>query len=137
MFLTPAGFSTNRNPFRDLERLVEDLASSFQRSFPTSYDRQSEVPLNVWANDQVVVVTAETPGVDPSTIGVNVLGDAVTISGKRPHGAQGETSFTRTVHLPFRVDADRTEARCTDGVLTIALHRPEAERPRTISVKAA
>lgn len=136
MFFPPTGFTSTRNPFRDLERLVEELTGSFQRSFPTS-DRLSEVPLNVWSNDQVVVVTAETPGVDPSSIGVNVLGDAVTISGKRQSGAQGETTFTRTVHLPFRVDADRTEARCTDGVLTIALHRPEAERPRTISVKAA
>lgn len=136
MFFPPTGFTSTRNPFRDLERLVEELTGSFQRSFPTS-DRLSEVPLNVWSNDQVVVVTAETPGVDPSSIGVNVLGDAVTISGKRQSGAQAETTFTRTVHLPFRVDADRTEARCTDGVLTIALHRPEAERPRTISVKAA
>lgn len=136
MFFSPTGFPSTRNPFRDLERLVEELTGSFQRSFPTS-DRMGEVPLNVWSNDQVVVVTAETPGVDPSSIGVNVLGDAVTISGKRPQGAQGEATFTRTVHLPFRVDADRTEARCTDGVLTIALHRPEAERPRTISVKAA
>lgn len=137
MFFSPTGFTTTRNPFRDLERLVEELTGSFQRSFPAAYDRAGEVPLNVWANDQVAVVTAETPGVDPSSIGVNVLGDAVTISGKRLQGTQGETSFTRTVHLPFRVDAERTEARCTDGVLTIALHRPEAERPRTISVKAA
>ncbi len=136
MLFSPTGFTSSRNPFRDLERLVEELTGSFQRGFPAS-DRMGEVPLNVWSNDQVVVVTAETPGVDPSTIGVNVLGDAVTISGKRQAGAQGETTFTRTVHLPFRVDADRTEARCTDGVLTIALHRPEAERPRTIAVKAA
>jgi HSP20 family protein len=137
MFFSPTGFSSTRNPFRDLERLVEELTGSFQRSLPAAYDRVGEVPLNVWANDQVVVVTAETPGVDPSTISVNVLGDAVTLSGKRPAGAQGQATFTRTVHLPFRVDPDRTEARCTDGVLTIALHRPEAERPRTIAVKAA
>lgn len=137
MFFTPTGFTTTRNPFRDLERLVEELSGSFQRSFPATFDRAGEVPLNVWANDQVAVVTAETPGIDPASISVNVLGDAVTISGKRPHGAQGESTFTRTVHLPFRVDADRTEARCVDGVLTVALHRPEAERPRTIAVKAA
>jgi len=137
MFFTPTGFAATRNPFRDLERLVEELSGSLQRPFPAAYDRTGEVPLNVWTNDQVVVVTAETPGVDPASIGVSVLGDAVTISGKRVLGAQGETTFTRTVHLPFRVDADRTEARSTDGVLTIALHRPEAERPRTISVKAA
>ena len=137
MLFLPTGFTASRNPFRDLERLVDELTGSFQRSFPSAADRAGEVPLNVWANDQVVVVTAEAPGVDPASIAVNVLGDAVTISGKRPARTHGETTFSRTVHLPFRVDADRTEARCTDGVLTIALHRPEAERPRTIAVKVA
>jgi HSP20 family protein len=84
-----------------------------------------------------LVITAEVPGVDPASIAVNVMGDAVTISGKRAAGADGAVSFTRTVHLPFRVDADRTEARCANGELNVALHRPEAERPRTIAVKTA
>lgn len=137
MLFPPVGFTANRNPFRDLERLVEDLTSSFQRPFPGTFTRTGDVPLNVWSNDQSLVIVAEVPGVEPASIAVNVLGDAVTISGKRAAGGDGETSFTRTVHLPFRVDADRTEARCVDGVLSVALHRPEAERPRTIAVKAA
>lgn len=135
MFFTPLGSTPTRNPFRDLERLVDELSSGLQRAFPAS--RQGDVPLNVWSNDQSLVITAEVPGVEPASIAVNVLGDAVTISGKRTHGDGSEATFTRTVHLPYRVDADRTEARCTDGVLSVALHRPEAERPRTIAVKAA
>ena len=137
MFFSPIGFTSARNPFRDLERLVEDLTTSFQRAIPGVATRSGEVPLNVWANDQSAVITAEVPGVEPASIAVNVLGDAVTISGKRPTGADGAVTFTRTVHLPFRVDAERTEARVVDGVLSVALHRPEAERPRTIAVKAA
>lgn len=136
MFFSPVGFTSSRNPFRDLERLVEDL-TSFHRPLAGVLPHNGEVPLNVWSNDQSVVVVAEVPGVEPASIAVNVLGDAVTISGKRSTGADGEVTFTRTVHLPFRVDADRTEARCVDGVLSVALHRPEAERPRTIAVKAA
>lgn len=136
MFFSPVGFTSSRNPFRDLERLVEDL-TSFHHPLASVLPRSGEVPLNVWSNDQSVVVVAEVPGVEPASIAVNVLGDAVTISGKRGTGADGEVAFTRTVHLPFRVDADRTEARCVDGVLSVALHRPEAERPRTIAVKAA
>ena len=137
MFFSPIGFTSARNPFRDLERLVEDLTTSFQRAIPGVATRSGEVPLNVWANDQSAVITAEVPGVEPASIAVNVLGDAVTISGKRSTGADGAVTFTRTVHLPFRVDAERTEARVVDGVLSVALHRPEAERPRTIAVKAA
>lgn len=130
MFFTPYA-STNRNPFRDLERLVEELATGFNRVLP-SVPRPGEVPLNVWSNDQGLVITAEVPGVDPASITVEVLADTLTIGGKRD-----DESFTRTVHLPYRVDAAHTEARTADGVLTIALQRPEAERPRTIAVKAA
>lgn len=136
MFFSPYGFSATRNPFRDLERLVEDLSTTFQRALP-SVPRSGEVPLNVWANDQGLVITAEIPGVEPSGVTVDVLGDTVTISGKRKLADASEESFTRTVHLPYRVDAERTEARTADGVLTLALQRPEAERPRTIAVKAA
>ena len=137
MFFTPVGFTSTRNPFRELERLVEDLTTTFQRPLPGPFSRSGEVPLNVWSNDQSLMIVAEVPGVDPGTIAVNVLGDAVTINGKRSAGGDGEVTFTRTVHLPYRVDADRTEARCVDGILSVALHRPEAERPRNIAVKAA
>lgn len=135
MFFNPYGFTATRNPFRDLERLVEDLSAGFQRVLPTV--PKSDVPLNVWSNDQALVITAEIPGVDPTNVSVDVLGDTVTISGKRVLADKTEESFTRTVHLPYRVDAERTEARSADGVLTIALQRPEAERPRTIAVKVA
>jgi len=136
MFFSPVGFTSTRKPFRDLERLVEDLATSFHRAIPNATTRSGDVPLNVWSNDQSAVITAEVPGVEPASIAVTVLGDAVTISGKRTVVADGAASFTRTVHLPFRVDAERSEARCVDGVLNVALHRPETERPRTIAVKA-
>jgi len=136
MFFSPYGISAARNPFRDLERLVDDLSSSFQRVLPTG-PRSDEVPLNVWSNDQALIITAEVVGVDPASIAVNVLGDTITVSGKRTRGEDDEVSFTRTVQLPYRVDPEHTEARCTDGVLTIALQRPETERPRSIAVNAA
>lgn len=141
MRFSPFDLASTRNPFRNLERLVEDLSSSFHRSFPSALAdttaRTGDVPLNVWSNDQSLVVTAEVPGIDPASITINALGDAVTISGKRAADANGAMSFTRALHLPFRVDVDRTEARCGDGVLNVTLHRPEAERPRTIAVKTA
>lgn len=148
MIFNPFGLSANYSPFRDLERLVEELHTTFNRTGARQAPRPNEVPLNLWSNEQGLVITAEIPGVDPASIGVNVLGDTVTITGKRAPGAvrsedhdqrgtPQEPSFTRTVHLPYRVDADRTEARCSDGVLKVALHRPDAERPRTIPVKTA
>ena len=62
MFFNPYGFSTTRNPLRDLERLVEDLSAGFQRALPTA-PRSGDVPLNVWSNEHGLVITAEIPGV--------------------------------------------------------------------------
>ena len=50
---------------------------------------------------------------------------------ERPYGA-----FARTVQLPFRVDAQKVEARCRHGVIEIELHRPEEDRARKIQVQA-
>ncbi len=139
MIFNPFGFTATRNPLRDLERLVEDLNASFNRGGArANTPKAGDVPLNVWSNNQGLMITAEIPGVDPSSVAVNVLGDTVTITGKRPRGEDGgDLAFTRTVHLPYRVDADRTAARYSDGVLNLTLPRPEAERPRTIAVKSA
>ena len=46
--------------------------------------------------------------------------DAIPHRRERAHGP-----FTRTVTLPFRVDADKVGARFDRGVLTLELPRPE------------
>ena len=45
--------------------------------------------------------------------------------------------IVRTLRLPFRVDAEKVDARFHDGVLEIELSRPEEDRPRRIEVKSA
>jgi len=45
-------------------------------------------------------------------------------------------SFSRTVQLPFRVDANKVRARFNNGVLEIELQRLEADRPKKIEIRA-
>jgi HSP20 family protein len=45
--------------------------------------------------------------------------------------------FSRTISLPFSVDAGRVSATADAGVLTIELPRPEADKPRRIHVATA
>ena len=92
-----------------------------------------------------VVVTAEVPGVNPEDIDISIEGETLTISGSRseealPEGAEyrrrersyGE--FTRSIELPFRIDAGSVEANFTNGVLNINLPRLPEEKPRKITV---
>ena len=61
-------------------------------------------------------------------------GFALVFSTPRMAGAYGR--FSRVIRLPYRVDPDRVEARMTDGVLQIELHRPDEDKPRRVRINA-
>ena len=103
--------------------------------------------VNVWANEDGQIVSAEMPGVHPEDINIDVTGDALSISGERkPDEVAREArfhrrersygSFSRTVQLPFMVDTNKVEASFKNGVLIITLPRAEADRPRKITIKS-
>src|SRR5258708_32855600 len=135
----PTLFREARRMQGDFNRLFGRLPFTQQEEFP---------PVNVWAGIDGAVVTAEVPGVDPDTLDITVYQDTVTLRGKRdpevvgddvvvhrqerPHGP-----FARTVVLPFRVDADNVSARFANGILTLELPRPAADKPRQIKIPHA
>ena len=103
-------------------------------------------PVNLWLGENSVVVTAELPGIGADDVDISVQGDMLTLRGERkPESADGASwhrrervygRFSRSIQLPFRVDHDKVKARFDNGVLEIELTRPEADKPRKISVKA-
>lgn len=134
------------DPFRELVRYQQDLG----RLFDTLADTRSREfpPVNLWAGEDGVVVSAELPGVSPEGLKVSVHRNTLTLSGERPAEVPeaGATplrrerpagAFSRTVTLPYVVDADKVSARSEGGVLLIHLPRPEADRPRRIQIAAA
>ncbi|MBU0678755.1 MAG: Hsp20/alpha crystallin family protein [Verrucomicrobia bacterium] len=104
--------------------------------------------LNVWGNDERVVVTAEIPGVDPKDIELNVVKNELSIQGERKADALAEDvvcqrnergigRFIRTVRLPFDVENDKVSAKYDKGVLTVTLPRSESTKPKKISIESA
>jgi HSP20 family protein len=73
-------------------------------------------------------------------------GDQLSIKGERKpiEVEQGvwlrrERAFgkiSRVLTLPIEVDANKVQARLTNGVLTITLPKSEAAKPKKIAVKA-
>lgn len=105
-------------------------------------------PVNLYVNENDLVVTTELPGVDPAKIDVTVTGDTVTIAAERVSDAvkQGENfhrrerpsgQFRRSLQLPFEVDPARTEAAYERGVLQVKMTRPETQKPKKVAVKSA
>jgi HSP20 family protein len=142
--LTPASSFFRNDPFAQLERMTRDV----DRMFPGNRSNVPSFPaVNVWRGDDAVAITSELPGVELDDIEITVKENVFTLSGERkapevPQGARWQLrersygKFSRAVRLPFMVDAEKVEARFRDGVLQVALHRPEADKPRRIEVRA-
>jgi len=139
MYETPIGFGA----FNELERMRSEfnrLFEGLERRTATGYPA-----MNVWSGSDDAVLTAEIPGVDGKSIDISVTGDSLTLKGNRKtdldegkfswHRRERATGeFTRTIQLPFKVDANGVEAKYAHGVLHIRLPRAEEEKPRRIEI---
>jgi HSP20 family protein len=138
---------TQWDPFAELRQLQSQMNRMFE-SDGRSEGRGSWPPVNMWLGDDSVVVTAEMPGVGTDDIDLTVRENTLIIAGKRTPPTEDESAawhrherpwgeYSRSIRLPLRVDPDKVQARAKDGVLEVEMGRPEAERPRKITVKAA
>jgi len=133
------------DPYSEMSRLRNEMNRLFSGG---DYPFQAVYPaVNIWMNEDGAVVTAELPGIDVEEIDISVMGDTVTISGKRDAVALKEeesyhrkerngSTFSRTLQLPFKVQDKAIEACYEKGILKLTLPRQEAEKPRKIAVKA-
>lgn len=133
------------DPWQDFRRLRGEVDRLFGDFLPRS--REVFPPVNLHAGKEDLVLTAELPGIDPKALDISVLQRTVTIRGKRetegPEDGRAyfrrerETGeFARSIELPYRVDADKVEARYEKGILTVVLPRVEEEKPKAIQVRA-
>jgi HSP20 family protein len=104
-------------------------------------------PLNVWEEGEQLCVEAELPGLNLKDLEIYVTsGNQLTLKGERKPCAPEKGiwhrqerafgSFSRSLTLPFPVDADKVDARLDNGVLQVKLFKHESARPRKIPVKA-
>jgi HSP20 family protein len=136
------------DPYWDSEsefsRLRQEMSALFSGVAGTVHEFP---PVNVWAGENDALIRAEIPGLDPSQLDISVTGNSVTLRGNsqpeqcgpgenwyRRERAGGE--FTRTLNLPFRIDANQIKATLSKGVLTVSLPRAAEDRPRKIEIKA-
>jgi HSP20 family protein len=134
----PDLFGEMRRAQAEMNRLFGGLRYTPQEEYP---------PMNVWVGTQGAIVTAAIPGVKPDGIDITVHQNTVTLSGQREPLVGGDDAmvrrqeivhgpFSRTIMLPFRVNADQVSARFNRGILMLELPRPEDEKPRQIKVVA-
>ncbi len=138
-------FGGGPSPWTDLERMEKEMNRMLSRY---AYPSSSEFPaFNIWGTSDQAVVTTELPGIEPDAIEIAVAGSTLTLRGSREpeSAAEGESyhrrerwygKFSKTIELPFAIEADKVEARFSRGILTINLPRSEAEKPKKVTVKS-
>jgi len=143
--------SRTMDGFQPLARLQRDMNRLFEGFFEdTPADRpyaRGYPAMNVWEDGECAYVEAELPGLSMENIEVLVSGNELTLKGRRRSAEQKDAAwhrreraqgdFARTVALPWEIDADKCEARLTDGVLTLRLPKSEAAKPKKVKVLTA
>ncbi len=92
------------------------------------------------------VIKADLPGVVENALDINVHNGVLSVAGHRDSDErkEGETfalyerqfgSFTRSFQLPEIADGERIDAQLVNGVLTLAVPKKAAAKPRKIELK--
>lgn len=101
--------------------------------------------VDIYEDDDNIVVTAELPGVSKDGISVDVKDRVLTLKGersadneiKRDKFHRRERSygrFERAFTLPADVKTEDIKAEYNDGVLKISVPKPEERKPRQITI---
>ena len=140
-----------RDIFAEMDRLQRDVQQAFDLS-PTirGFARNGFPALNVGSTPGALEIYAFAPGVEPSTLEVNLERGLLTIAGERksalpPAGDNNkaavhinerfEGAFRRVMTLPDDADPDAVEAKLRDGVLHIRVQRRASEQARRIAIQ--
>ena len=136
-------------------RELNSLQSEMNRLFNTAFDAPSGasgpvmrrwVPaMDLVESGEQFVLRADLPGMSEEDIEIELEDGTLTVSGERKleHEQREEGfhrversfgTFSRSLTLPKGVDADAVSASFDRGVLEIRIPKPEARKPRRISI---
>lgn len=126
------------DPFREMDRWFSEA----QRT-----PALLAMPMDLYRSGEQFVARIDLPGVDPSTVDVDVEDRTLTIRAERRVDDATEVqwltrerptgTFARQLTLGYGVALDRIEASYSDGVLTLTIPVAEEAKPRKISVSHA
>jgi len=99
-------------------------------------------PVDIFENEDGLVVVADLPGVDKKDVDVRVENNVLTLKGSAKSIGSAEPQyreyqlldFFRQFQLGETVDQDRIKAELKHGVLIINLPKKEKAKPKQISV---
>ena len=139
-------------PVRELSSLQGEMNRLFNSFFdapaaPGNGGTRRWLPqMDLVETEDHFALKADLPGLDEGDVAIDVEGDVLTVSGERKadHEERGEGfhriersygSFRRSLTLPEGIDPEAVTATFDKGVLEIRIPKPEARKPRRVSIQ--
>ena len=121
----------NINPWS----FLDDILNADSHLFKSVRDRAAGrfPPVNAFLDDNAILIEVELPGKAAGDIDLSLEPQAVTISDK-PAEEGKDPAWRRRLELPFRVNADKANAKFTDGILKIELPKADTTGARRIAI---
>ncbi len=123
------------DPFRDLDRLTQQLLGTTNRPVVMAMD--------AWREGDRFVIEFDLPGVNPESVDLDVERNVLTVSAERVSrngdwemlaSERPRGRFSRQLVLGDNLDLDRIEASYDSGVLRLNVPVAEKARPRKIAI---
>ena len=138
-------------PFREVERLQDEMNRLFERFTPLSEGSIASIDFmpsaEVDESSSEYHLKLEVPGMEAKDIEVEVTGKSVTIKGERKSESKTEDAglirsefqygkFERMLSLPGEVEAEKVKAEYKNGVLSLTLPKiPEdGKKPFKVNI---
>jgi HSP20 family protein len=111
------------------------------------FDTQSGLTaaMDAYRLGDVITVEFDLPGVDPSSIDLQIEQGELRLNARRrrnaPDGAQflvrerGDTQITRRLMLGETLDVDHVDAEYVDGILRLRVPLRESAKPRQVAIR--
>ena len=126
------------DPFRELDRFTQQVFGTAGTAA-----RPSVMPMDAWREGDEFVVEFDLPGVDLSSVDLDVERNVLTVKAERPAlnedrelvaAERARGIFSRQLILGDNLDTERVQASYEAGVLSLRIPVAERAKPRKITI---
>ena len=125
----------NMDPFRLLDEIFNVRGSALRNIRARAAGKFP--PVNVFLDDNAIIIDMELPGKTAADVELSLEPQAAIVADK-PHTENDKQpsapTWSRRLNLPFRVDANKANAKFTNGILRLELPKVKAEGVRKITI---
>jgi len=151
---TMTRFVPFRSPLEGVAVLQNRLNSIFNDFASSNGELQNEdlsagnfiPPVDVYEDANRLVLKLEVPGIPQEDLQIHLENQTLTVKGERKFGKDEKEenfhrierrygSFVRSFTLPATIETDSAQANFENGVLSIALQKKEAAKPKQLKIE--